>query len=113
MALQIAVARRLNISVVATTYITAPLTTLVAGLVARRRRAQASLTTPEQTVRTAYTVESAPNAGLLAATWGIYTGGAAAVALLISFQGPLFALALPIILLTAVTLTAAVYFQRP
>src|SRR5262245_17231808 len=101
MGLQSAVARRLNIPGIATTYITGTLTTLVAGLVAGSRRAPASLTTPEQTVGTANAIESMPNTGLLAATWAIYTGGAAAVALLISFKGALFALALPIILLIA------------
>jgi uncharacterized membrane protein YoaK (UPF0700 family) len=113
MGLQSAVARRLNIPGVATTYITGTLTTLVAGLVAGHRGAPASRTAREHTVRTAYAVESAPDTGLLAATWVVYTGGAAVVSLLISFQGSLLALALPIILLTAVTLTALVYFRGP
>src|SRR5262245_49448385 len=67
MGLQSAVARRLNIPGIATTYITGTLTSLIAGLVAELRRAPAALAAPEQTVRTAHAVESAPDTGLLAA----------------------------------------------
>ena len=112
MGLQSAVARRINISGIATTYITGTLTNLIARLVTEVRGVPASQATPEQAGAAANAVQSVPSTGLLAATWVVYTGGAAVAAMCISFSGPLFALALPIILMTAVTLSAGIYFRR-
>jgi uncharacterized membrane protein YoaK (UPF0700 family) len=112
MGLQSAVARRINISGIATTYITGTLTNLIARLVTEVRGVPAPQASPEQVGAAANAVQSVPSTGLLAATWVMYMGGAAAAAMLISFLGPLFALALPIILMTIVTLTAIIYFRR-
>ena len=112
MGIQSAVGRRLNISGIATTYITGTLTSLMARFTAGPRGMPASQASPEQSALAADAVHPAPSLALLAATWVIYIGGAAAAATMIAFLEPLLALALPITLLTVVILTTVSYFRR-
>jgi uncharacterized membrane protein YoaK (UPF0700 family) len=112
MGIQSAVGRQLNISGIATTYITGTLTSLMARLIGGMRGTLASGAGPHQSGLTAGAAHEAPKVGLLAATWVIYIGGAAAAATMIAFLEPLLALALPIALLTVVILTAVSYFRR-
>jgi uncharacterized membrane protein YoaK (UPF0700 family) len=112
MGIQSAVGRRLNISGIATTYITGTLTSLMARLTAEMRGASASEANPDRSGSTAEAAREAPRVGLLAATWVIYIGGAAAAATMIALLEPLLALALPVALLAVVILTAVSYFRR-
>ena len=61
---------------------------------------------------TAEAAHETPRVGLLAATWAMYIGGAAAAAAMIAFLEPPLALALPIALLAVVILTAVSRFRR-
>lgn len=112
MGLQSAVGRRLNIPGIATTYITGTLVSLSAGLITGRHSTPTIHTSPVPSVPTAGAAALAPSLGLLAATWVIYIGGAAAAAAIITFSGPFLALALPIALLMVVILTAVSYFRQ-
>ncbi len=112
MGIQSAVGRRLNISGIATTYITGTLTSLIARLTAGPRGMPALQASHEQSALAANAVHPAPSLALLATTWVIYIGGAAAAATMIVFLEPLLALALPIALLAVVILTAVSYFRR-
>jgi uncharacterized membrane protein YoaK (UPF0700 family) len=112
MGLQSAVGRRLNIPGIATTYITGTLVSLSTRLITGRRGAPAFYGSPVQAVPSAAAAPLEPSLGLLASTWGIYIGGAAAAASMITFFGPFFALALPIALLVAVILTAVGDFRQ-
>lgn len=112
MGVQSAVGRYLNISGIATTYITGTLTSLIAGLVAGARGMPATQASPKQLASTIDSGYLAPSVGLLAATWVIYIGGAATAATIIVFLGPLLALVLPITLLMVAILTARLYFRR-
>jgi uncharacterized membrane protein YoaK (UPF0700 family) len=112
MGIQSAVGRRLNISGIATTYITGTLTSLMARLTAEMRGASASEANRERSGLTAEAAHGEPRVGLLAATWVIYIGGAAAAAAMSGFLEPPLALALPIALLAVVILTAVSYFRR-
>lgn len=111
MGLQSAVGRHLNIPGIATTYITGTLVSLSALVVARARTVQALPPGPVQLPPTAGAVPSRPSLGLLAATWMIYIGGAAAAAMSLTFLGPFLALALPVTILGAVILTTVSYFR--
>jgi uncharacterized membrane protein YoaK (UPF0700 family) len=111
MGLQSAAERCLNIPGIATTYITGTLVSLSAHIITGRRSTPALHTSPVQSVPTADAVPLGPSLGLLAATWIMYIGGAAAAAMMITFFGPLLALALPIALLMAVILTAVSHFR--
>ena len=112
MGIQSAVGRRLNISGIATTYITGTLTSLMARLTAGMRGVSASEANPDRSGPTAEAAREAPRVGLLAATWVIYIGGAAAAATMIALLEPLLALALPVALLAVVILTAVSRFRR-
>jgi uncharacterized membrane protein YoaK (UPF0700 family) len=105
MGLQSAVGRHLNIPGIATTYITGTLVSLSAHVVTRARTVQALPPGPVQLPPTAGAVPPRASLGLLAATWMIYIGGAAAAAMSLTFFGPFLALALPITFLGAVILT--------
>ncbi len=99
MGIQSAVARRLDVSGVATTYITGTLTTLASSVVDRARAAAAP----------AGAAPSAPLAwsgeALLGSTWLVYVAGAALVAAA-SALGPAVMLAVPVALMTTIVLTA-------
>jgi uncharacterized membrane protein YoaK (UPF0700 family) len=104
MGMQSAAARRLDVSGIATTYITGTLTTLVARLVGRVRRAGAR-PNPVQPPRPAH------GAGLLAAVWIVYLGGAAAAAAA-TILDPVLAVILPIAVVTIVIVTATLRFRK-
>jgi uncharacterized membrane protein YoaK (UPF0700 family) len=108
MGVQSAVGRRLGIPGVATTYITGTLTALMARLINRLHGVPAFQTGPERAAG-----QTEPGAGLLAATWVLYIGGAAGAATAIAFLGSLAALVFPIGILTVVTLTGTSAFRRP
>ncbi len=103
MGVQSAAARRLDVSGVATTYITGTLTNLVARLVRRMHRA--GVPDPAQLA------EPAHGAGLLAAVWLVYLGGAAAAAAATRLDRAL-AVVLPTSLVAMVIVTAALCFRK-
>ena len=107
MGIQSAAGRRLEVSGITTTYITGTLTNLIARLVDQARGAPAPQVTPERAA-----APTTPNAGLLAATWVIYIGGAAVAALATSLLGSLSAFLFPLVLMRAVILTALIHFRR-
>jgi uncharacterized membrane protein YoaK (UPF0700 family) len=110
MGLQSAAARRLDISGIATTFITGTLTTLMGHLVGSRPRGvPAHQALSASGTHTRVPMTSGP--GLLATTWVVYIGGATAAATL-PCLGPLFAFVFPIALLTVVLFTALVCFRR-
>jgi uncharacterized membrane protein YoaK (UPF0700 family) len=104
MGVQSAAARRLDVSGIATTYITGTLTNLVAGLVGRVHHAGARLN-PVQPTRPAH------GAVLLAAVWLVYLGGAAAACAATILHRAL-AVVLPIAVVTIVIFTAALRFWK-
>jgi uncharacterized membrane protein YoaK (UPF0700 family) len=108
MGTQSAVGRRLDISGIATTYITGTLTNFIARLVDRACGVPMSQTIPARVM-----APMTPSAGLLAATWLIYIGGAAVAATATSLLGALAALVFTLTLMTAVILTALIYFRQP
>jgi uncharacterized membrane protein YoaK (UPF0700 family) len=103
MGVQSAAASRLDVSGIATTYITGTLTNLVARLVGRVRRAGARLN-PVQP-------RPAHGAVLLAAVWLVYLGGAAAAAAA-TILDPVLAVILPIAVVTIVIVTATLRFRK-
>lgn len=108
MGVQSAAVRRLDVSGIATTYITGTLTSCVARLVGRVARVSApvSTRTQEGAGHLGQPPQSAHSAGLLATVWVVYIGGAgggAAAPLL----GQVFALVVPLVLLLLVLVTAA------
>jgi uncharacterized membrane protein YoaK (UPF0700 family) len=98
------VARRLDVSGIATTYITGTLTSLACGTVDRLRAGERADAASAQ-------VRGAPLAlraeALLAATWAVYVGGAAVVAAA-SYVGPGLMLGFPVAVMTVVIAIAAV-----
>ena len=104
MGVQSAAARRLDVSGIATTYITGTLTNLVARLVGRVHRAGARLN-PVQPTR------PAQGAVLLAAVWLVYLGGAAAAAAA-TILDPVLAVVLPIAVVAIVIVTATLRFRK-
>lgn len=112
MGIQSAVGRYFNISGITTTYITGTLTSLVARLVIGIRGTPALQLGPERSGPAVDPLQLPANVGLLAATWGLYLGGAAAAAMLIVLVGPLLAFTFPIALLIVVILTAMLHFRR-
>jgi uncharacterized membrane protein YoaK (UPF0700 family) len=107
MGVQSAAGRRLDVSGIATTYITGTLTNLIARLVDRARGAPAPQVALERAA-----APTTPNAGLLIATWVIYIGGATVAALATSLLGSLSAFLFTLALMTAVILTALIHFRR-
>jgi uncharacterized membrane protein YoaK (UPF0700 family) len=104
MGVQSAAARRIDVSGIATTYITGTLTNLVARLVGRVHRAGARLN-PVQPTRPAH------GAVLLAAVWLVYLGGAA-VAAAATILDPVLAVVLPIAVVAIVIVTATLRFRK-
>jgi len=113
MGIQTAAARRLDASGIATTYITGTLTRLVTGLVDRARGVGPvpSRSNLEGAANTVPASESPSHAGLLAAVWFVYVGGAA-VAAAATFLGQLLAFVLPIAVISVVITIAAVCFRQ-
>jgi uncharacterized membrane protein YoaK (UPF0700 family) len=103
MGMQSAAARRLDVSGIATTYITGTLTNLVARLVARVHNASAGRG-PVQPPPLAH------GAGLLAAVWLVYLGGAIAAGAATILHRAL-AVVFPIALVIVVIITAAIRFR--
>jgi uncharacterized membrane protein YoaK (UPF0700 family) len=104
MGVQSTAARRLDVSGIATTYITGTLTTLVARLVGRVYHAGAALNLLQQT-------RPAHGADLLAAVWLVYLGGAA-VAAAATILDRALAVVLPIAVVMIVIVTAATRFRK-
>jgi len=109
MGLQSAAARRLEVSGIATTYITGTVTTLAAWLMRWLNRGGVPAITRLQA---GMTDSGAPRqarraVGLLAAVWGIYIGGAMVAGACIRL-GPEWAVLFPLALLLIVIITAAV-----
>jgi len=113
MGVQSAAARRLEVSGIATTYITGTVTTLAAWLVrwfggggaTASTRPQAGMTdlgAPRQARRAV---------GLLAAVWGIYLGGAMVAGACVRL-GPESAVLFPLALMLIVAVTAAVHWPQ-
>jgi uncharacterized membrane protein YoaK (UPF0700 family) len=104
MGVQSAAARRLDVSGITTTYITGTLTSLITGLVCRVggigvRRTPAP---PPQRRH---------GAGLLAAVWLVYLGGAV-IAAAVTVVDRALAVVFPIAVVTSVIITAAIRFGR-
>jgi uncharacterized membrane protein YoaK (UPF0700 family) len=111
MGVQSAAARRLEVSGIATTYITGTLTTLAAWLMrwfggggaTASTRPQAGLTDAEAPRQARRAV------GLLAAVWGMYLGGAMVAGACLRL-GPELAVLFPLALMLIVMVTAAVHW---
>jgi uncharacterized membrane protein YoaK (UPF0700 family) len=103
MGLQSAAARRLDVSGIATTYITGTLTSLAPRLVGWLRFTVARLIFSQPT-------RPAQGAGLLAAVWLVYLGGAVVAGAATSLD-PALAVVFPIIVVMIVIVTAAVRFR--
>jgi uncharacterized membrane protein YoaK (UPF0700 family) len=106
MGLQSVAVRRLDVSGIATTYITGTLTTMVIRLVTRGN--QGSAAPPQHAheagIHAGQAAQPSYRTGLLLAVWGIYIGGAIAAALLLD---RVVALVCPLALVLLVILTAA------
>jgi uncharacterized membrane protein YoaK (UPF0700 family) len=100
MGIQSAVARRLDVSGIATTYITGTLTTLACSAVDRARGAVVAAASREPGARVASLPAAWSAEALLAATWVVYVGGAAVVAAA-GYVGPGLMLGFPVVLMTA------------
>jgi uncharacterized membrane protein YoaK (UPF0700 family) len=109
MGVQSAAARRLEVSGIATTYISGTVTTLAAWLMRWLGGGGATASTRPQAGRTdADASRQARRAvGLLAAVWGMYIGGAMVVGAWVRL-GPAWAVCFPLALLLIVMVTAAV-----
>ncbi len=105
MGIQSAVARRLDVSGIATTYITGTLTSLACSVVDRRRATDAAR--GEVSARVAGAPLSLRPEVLLAATWIVYVAGAAVVAAA-SYVGRGLMLGFPLAVMTVVIAVAAV-----
>jgi uncharacterized membrane protein YoaK (UPF0700 family) len=103
MGVQSAAARRLDVSGIATTYITGTLTNLVAHLVGWVHGTGARLS-PNQPMQPSH------GAGLLAAVWLVYLGGAI-VAAAVTVLHRVLAVIFPIAIVLSVIVTAAVRFR--
>jgi uncharacterized membrane protein YoaK (UPF0700 family) len=105
MGVQSAAVRRLDVSGIATTYITGTLTNLVARCLRWGRDAQESVGPGRLPPR------STPTVGLLAAVWGVYLGGAVGAAAALMWD-QLLATVLPTAVLLVVIGAAAICFRR-
>jgi uncharacterized membrane protein YoaK (UPF0700 family) len=113
MGVQSAAARRLDVLGIATTYITGTLTSLVTRLVGRRRDAGTTAPPPhgEATESLVLLAQPVRGAGLLAAVWLVYIGGAVAAAVAMR-RGPVLVVVFPIAVMLIVIGTAVVCFRR-
>jgi len=111
MGVQSAAVRRLDVSGIATTYITGTLTHCVTRFVGwiRHRSASAPTQTQEGTGDHGQSSSSPYSAALLVTVWFVYIGGAGTAALA-PLLGPMVALGIPLALLLIVIVTAAVAF---
>ena len=111
MGVQSATVRRLDVSGIATTYITGTLTHCVIQLVGRVHHGSAPIPTRtrEGARQPGQPQQSAYSAGLLATVWVVYIGGAAGAAVA-PLLGQMLALVVPLVLLLIVIGTAAVTF---
>jgi uncharacterized membrane protein YoaK (UPF0700 family) len=103
MGMQSAAARRLEVSGIATTYITGTLTSFAARLIGWLGFAIARLNSPLPT-------RPARGAGLLAAVWLVYLGGAVAAGTVTLLDRTL-AVVFPIVLVLIVIVTAMIHFR--
>ena len=113
MGVQSAAARRLEVSGIATTYITGTVTMLARWLMRWLGRGGANGSPP---LRPGTTDSGAPRqarraVGLLAAVWGIYIGGAMVAGACVRLS-PELAVALPFALTLVVIVTAAVHWRQ-
>ena len=113
MGVQSASARRLEVSGIATTYITGTVTTLATWLMRWLGRGGANGSLPP---RAGTTDSGAPRqarraVGLLAAVWGIYIGGAMAAGACVRLS-PELAVLFPLALMLVVMVTAAVHWPQ-
>jgi uncharacterized membrane protein YoaK (UPF0700 family) len=113
MGVQSAAARRLDVSGIATTYITGTLTSLGTHLAGSLRgvRAIASKRKPSGSRNNMRPTGSAHGAGLLASVWLVYVGGAIVAAGAISWS-QVFASAFPVAAIMIVIATAAISFRQ-
>jgi uncharacterized membrane protein YoaK (UPF0700 family) len=113
MGVQSAAVRRLDVSGIATTYLTGTLTTCVTRFVGRVHRVSLSApgaTHPREAEGYAgQPLQSAHSAALLATVWVVYLGGAGGAAAA-PLLGPVLALSVPLVLLLVVLVVAAVAF---
>lgn len=110
---QSAAARRLDVLGIATTYITGTLTSLVTRLVGGMRGADATAPTrnPVVTESLGPPTRSVRGAGLLAAVWAVYIGGAVAAAVAMR-RDQVLVVVFPIAVILMVIVTAVVWFRR-
>ena len=111
MGVQSAAVRRLDVSGIATTYLTGTLTTCVTRFVGRVHRVSAPGATRCRKAEgyAGQPLQSAHSAALLATVWVVYLGGAGGAAAA-PLLGPVLALSVPLVLLLVVLVVAAVAF---
>jgi uncharacterized membrane protein YoaK (UPF0700 family) len=111
MGVQSAAVRRLDVSGIATTYLTGTLTTCVTRFVAWVYRLRALGATPPREAEgyPGQPLQPAHSAALLAAVWLVYLGGAGGAAAA-PWLGPALALVVPLALLLIVLVVAAAAF---
>jgi uncharacterized membrane protein YoaK (UPF0700 family) len=113
MGVQSTAARRLEVSGIATTYITGTVTTLAAWLMRRLGGGGATASTrPQGGMTDSGGPRQARRAvGLLAAVWGMYLGGAMGAGACVRL-GPELAVCFPLALMLIIMVTAAVHWPQ-